>query len=101
MIFMPSVDLWAVEACYLDEEKESDYPSTNLESSEEEISCLTHSEVSGTENNSCLGIHRSAETSVPQDVLSASHLWDTFIEQVESICVSTPLMIMVCLDTLC
>uniref|UniRef100_A0A5B6YIA8 PHD-type domain-containing protein n=1 Tax=Davidia involucrata TaxID=16924 RepID=A0A5B6YIA8_DAVIN len=94
MIFMPRIDLWAIETCHQVGEMGSDSSSTNLELSEENKSCLTHSEVEK-ENQSCARVCESAEMAEPQDAAPrASHIWSSFIEQVESICVSTSLMIL-------
>jgi SpoVK/Ycf46/Vps4 family AAA+-type ATPase len=73
IIFMPRIDTWAVESCSEAEEAEMDNPPIKL---------------------------KPSQTSYINDlkplniVSSASHLWDMFIEQVELIRISMPLMIM-------
>ncbi|KAA8526800.1 hypothetical protein F0562_008971 [Nyssa sinensis] len=94
MIFMPRIDLWAIETCHQVGKKESDTSSTNLKLSEENESCSTCSEVEK-ENQSCTRVCESAEMAEPQDAAPRpSHIWSSFIEQVESMCVSTSLMIL-------
>ncbi|CAK9182973.1 unnamed protein product [Ilex paraguariensis] len=89
MIFMPRIDLWAVEQ-HDQGNKKTDYPLMNLEVSENK-SCSPNSEVSDNEGN----LSPSAKMAGLQDALQrVSDLWSSFVEQVESICVSTSLMIL-------
>lgn len=83
IVFMPRIDLWAVETSY---EDECHSPATKADLSEES----SFSEQRDVDGGSSA---ESAEPEVP--ILKASHLWCSFIEQVESICVSTSLMILV------
>ena len=83
---MPRIDLWAVETSY----EECHSPATEVDFSEQS-SFVEHSD----DLNQCSPAE-SAEPQVP--ILKASHLWCSFIEQVESICVSTSLIIMVWLS---
>lgn len=86
---MPRIDLWAVETSY---EEECHSPATKVNFSEES-SFLGHSDVDWRQN---LNEGSSAESAEPQlPIIKASHLWCSFIEQVESICVSTSLIILV------
>ena len=95
MLFLPRIDLWAIETS--DQDDEECFPSTDHQSSEEE-SCITNSQVVEKENLSGPRACKSAEIGVPEDALQrASHAWRSFIEQVDSICVSTSLMILVSL----
>lgn len=93
MLFLPRIDLWAIEAS--DQDDEEYLPSTDHQLSEEE-SCITNNQVFQKENLSSPRACKSTETGVPEDALQrASHAWRSFIEQVDSICVSTSLMILV------
>ncbi|XP_059662679.1 uncharacterized protein LOC132308577 [Cornus florida] len=93
MIFMPRIDLWAIETCHQVGEKESDSDSTNLEPSEKKC-CFTHSDV-GKDKSSSSMVCESAEMRGSQDdIQRTSHIWNLFIEQVESMCVSASLMIL-------
>lgn len=93
MLFLPRIDLWAIETSDQDDEECSS--PTDHQSSEEEF-CITNSQVVEKENVSGPRACKSAETGVPEDVLQrASHAWRSFIEQVDSMCVSTSLIILV------
>ncbi|CBI20249.3 unnamed protein product, partial [Vitis vinifera] len=70
MLFLPRIDLWAIETSDQDDEECSS--STDHQSSEEEF-CITNSQ-------------------------RASHAWRSFIEQVDSMCVSTSLIILATSD---
>uniref|UniRef100_A0A162AE44 PHD-type domain-containing protein n=1 Tax=Daucus carota subsp. sativus TaxID=79200 RepID=A0A162AE44_DAUCS len=83
IVSMPRIDLWAVETSY----EECHSPATEVDFSEQS-SFVEHSD----DLNQCSPAE-SAEPQVP--ILKASHLWCSFIEQVESICVSTSLIIMI------
>ncbi|XP_074370332.1 uncharacterized protein LOC141711638 isoform X2 [Apium graveolens] len=92
IVFMPRIDLWAVETSY---EEECLSPATEVDLSEES-SFLEHNNVNW---RSKLNEGSSAESAEPQDpIIKASHLWFSFIEQVESICVSTALIILATSD---
>ncbi|KAF8413815.1 hypothetical protein HHK36_001808 [Tetracentron sinense] len=68
IIYMPRIDLWAIE---------------------------THRQVAEMENDSCPKVFISAETAEPPDVLeNASQAWNSFVEQVDSMCLSASLMIL-------
>lgn len=86
---MPRIDLWAVETSY---EEECHSPATKVDFSEES-SFLEHSNVNWRPELNGGSFAESAEPQVP--IIKASHLWCSFIEQVESICVSTTLIILV------
>ncbi|KAK2968407.1 hypothetical protein RJ640_004413 [Escallonia rubra] len=96
LVFMPRLDLWAVETCEPVDNEES--PSSNLESSEENDPCLTENEVVDIDNR-CPGICESTERKEPGEAdRKVSQLWNLFMEQVESIRVSTPLMVLATSD---
>lgn len=96
MLFLPRIDLWAIETSDQDDEECSS--STDHQSSEEEF-CITNSQVVEKENVSGPRACKSTETGVPEDVLQrASHAWRSFIEQVDSMCVSTSLIILATSD---
>ncbi|KAJ9153551.1 hypothetical protein P3X46_026978 [Hevea brasiliensis] len=94
VIFMPRIDLWAVESCQQVTE-ESDASSTDHQLSEETEFCSTPIQVVGKENESIA--HQCSESEMPQPqdaTLCTSHAWSSFVEQVESIRVSTSLIIL-------
>ncbi|KDP45855.1 hypothetical protein JCGZ_15299 [Jatropha curcas] len=92
MIFMPRIDLWAVEACQ-QVIKESDASSTDHQLSEKTEFCSTPIHVEG--KKSVIDQCGASEVSESQTtILRASHAWSSFIEQVETICVSTSLIIL-------
>ncbi|KAI4333629.1 hypothetical protein L6164_018410 [Bauhinia variegata] len=93
IIFMPRIDLWAVETCHQIDEN-TDSCSANHEFPEMEESCSIQSEVVEKENNYNPGKSKLAEMAQGQACKTASPAWMTFIEQVESIGVSTSLMIL-------
>ncbi|XP_057963893.1 uncharacterized protein LOC131155023 [Malania oleifera] len=80
IVFMPRIDLWAVDQLA---KNENDSCSMGHQLSEESTSCLTDSQV-----------HKSADTAEPDAVLRASHAWCSFVEQVEVLHVSTSLIIL-------
>ena len=93
---MPRIDLWALDACHqVDVEENS--PSQTVGSSKADPSSLIQHEVAGEENESCSKLCASLEnTGKSQDpVLLASDLWNSFVEQAESIFISASLMILV------
>lgn len=92
MIYLPRIDLWAIENV---DKKEND-SSSDSESSEE-MSFVKHSQVGKKENQSCEKVcESSVVAAVSQDAsLKTSQIWSSFVEQVDSICVSTSLMILV------
>ncbi|XP_058211104.1 uncharacterized protein LOC131323363 [Rhododendron vialii] len=92
MIYLPRIDLWAIENV---DKKEND-SSSDSESSEE-MSFVKHSQVGKKENQSCEKkvCESSVVAAVSQDAsLKTSQIWSSFVEQVDSICVSTSLMIL-------
>ncbi|KAK3028389.1 hypothetical protein RJ639_039599 [Escallonia herrerae] len=96
LVFMPRLDLWAVETCEPVDNEES--PSLNLELSEENNPCLTENGVVDIDNR-CPGICESTERKKPGEAdRKVSQLWNLFMEQVGSICVSTPLMVLATSD---
>ena len=97
MIFLPRIDLWAVETChevYDDGNASSIYHKVY----EEKESSLTNSQVVEEENESSIHQCMPTEMTKPQDAArSISPAWSSFVEQVESICMTTSLMIVVSL----
>ncbi|KAF3442464.1 hypothetical protein FNV43_RR16380 [Rhamnella rubrinervis] len=92
IVFMPRIDLWAVETSQVAEE--SDSPSINNQCSEKNNS-FREGEVVEEENASSQLNCKSLEMAGDQRVTkNASHAWSSFIEHVESLCVSTALMIL-------
>lgn len=93
-MFMPRIDLWAVDTSQFIGESDSHsvnhhFPETNNSSNRDgEVI-----EESASSQLKCKSSEMVGDQSAPQ---SASHAWCSFIEQVESICVSTSLMILVC-----
>ncbi|CAL5416385.1 unnamed protein product [Camellia sinensis] len=95
MIFMPRIDLWAIETCKQVDGEESDSSLTDPELSED-MSYVKHSQVVEKENHSYQQLCELSETEASQDASKkTSHIWSSFVEQVESMCVSTSLMILV------
>lgn len=93
MIYLPRIDLWAIENV---DKKEND--SSSGSESSEEMSFVKHSQVGKKENQSCEKkvCESSVVAAVSQDAsLKTSQIWSSFVEQVDSICVSTSLMILV------
>lgn len=88
VVFMPRIDLWAVETVNQVAE-ESNSSSTLHEAPMREDPQLVQKE-------SSLQLSELAETvEASSAVQSFSHVWSSFVEQVESICVSTSLIIVV------
>lgn len=86
VVFMPRIDLWAMEI--------------NHQVPEESDSCSKHHQFPDLdvqkESESDKKKFKSAEMTDQQCAgRSASHAWSSFIEQAESLCVSTSLMILV------
>lgn len=80
MVFMPRIDLWAVETeTQLDEEVECDDDSVKENSSPVRPETVEKMEL--------------------QYSSRVSHAWNTFFEQVESLRVSTKMIILVCLTS--
>ncbi|KAI5437619.1 hypothetical protein KIW84_023651 [Lathyrus oleraceus] len=92
VIFMPRIDLWVVEEDVKIAEK-TDSCSMDQLSSEMDTSCFTPREIIEKENGINTGKH-PAEMIECQSDKKASYAWMTFIEQVESIGLSTSLMIL-------
>ncbi|XP_024022726.1 uncharacterized protein LOC21395390 [Morus notabilis] len=94
MVFMPRIDLWAVETPQQAVE-ESDSFSTNLHHSEKDNVCIGHDHVLEKENISSPQTCKTAELAGDQGVAQkASSSWSLFVEHVESLHVSTSLMIL-------
>lgn len=81
VVFMPRIDLWAVEA--------ETPPNEEVECDDDSVK----------ENSSpvCL---KTVEKKEVQNFARVSRAWNTFLEQVESLRVSTKMMILVCLTSL-
>lgn len=95
IVFMPRIDLWAVETSHQVIE-ESDSSSTNHQYPAENNSSISYGQAVEDENASGQQKCRSAEIAGDHGLSQcASNAWSSFIEQVESICVSTSLMILV------
>ncbi|CAL0326539.1 unnamed protein product [Lupinus luteus] len=91
IVFMPRIDLWAVEKHF--QNAETTYScSTNHLLPGMEKSCFTSNEVE--KENKLNTEVSSAEMTKSQTNKKASRAWMSFIEQVESIGVSTSLMIL-------
>lgn len=90
-VFMPRIDLWAVETLQQANE-ESDSHATNHALTRSNRSCFVHEQFGEKETDSWVRQQKSAE---PTEFQGPSHAWSSFVEQVESICVSTSLMILV------
>lgn len=93
IVFMPRIDLWGVEKHFQIAEK-TDSCSVNHLSPEMDQSCITPSQGFEKENENNTG-KNSTEMTEGQANKKASYAWMSFIEQVESIGVSTSLMILV------
>ncbi|KAL2483579.1 uncharacterized protein Fot_45023 [Forsythia ovata] len=92
MIFMPRVDLWAVETFNQANDEYSDSPLMEPQSSEK-ISIAEHCEVDK-EHDLCPSA-KETEVAVSQTAIkNASYLWNSFVELVDSIRVHTSLMIL-------
>ncbi|KAL2523552.1 P-loop containing nucleoside triphosphate hydrolase superfamily protein [Abeliophyllum distichum] len=92
MIFMPRIDLWAVETS--SEACEEDSYSVSLESQiSERISCNSHGEVDK-EDELCPRAGQTEMAEAPTAVKKASYLWNYFLEQVEPIRVHASLIIL-------
>ncbi|PON39006.1 Spastin [Parasponia andersonii] len=89
MVFMPRIDLWAVETPKRVIE-DNDTISTNNHCLEKVNSCSRHDHV--VEKNNMSGSQRKLAGTVQGITLGASNTWRLFVEQVESICVSTSLI---------
>lgn len=87
MIFMPRIDLWAVETS--DQVYQEDSCSSVKP---ESVGKEAHLHNNGDDERN---FNHSAEQA--GDALKrASYLWSSFVEQVETICVSTSVMLLVC-----
>lgn len=92
MLYLPRIDLWAIETFNRVDKMETDSPSDS--ESSRDMSFVKHSQVGKKENQSCEKVCESSEVS--QDAsLKTSQIWSSFVEQVDSVCVSTSLMILV------
>lgn len=90
-VFMPRVDLWAVETLEQVND-ESDSCAANDALNRHNGSCFAHGQFVDKDNSSWLQQQKSEG---PTEFQCHSHAWSSFVEQVESICVSTSLMILV------
>ncbi|XP_022717177.1 uncharacterized protein LOC111275863 [Durio zibethinus] len=89
VVFMPRIDLWAVET--IDQAAEE----SNSSSTFHQAPMVEDPEVVEKENESSLQQSELAETvEATVAVQSVSHAWSSFVEQVESICVTTSLIIL-------
>ncbi|KVI02180.1 uncharacterized protein LOC112500269 [Cynara cardunculus var. scolymus] len=96
MIFMPRIDLWALDACHQVDEEENCFSSKTIGSSKADPSRLIQHEVADEEKESrpklCTSLENMGKSQDP--VLLASDLWNSFVEQAESILISASLMIL-------
>lgn len=100
---MPRIDLWAVETPnQVTEDSDSDLSNHQFPENEKhqlpdnEKSYFAHGQVVEEGNGSLSKQCKSEEVVECQDVAqTASHAWNLFMEQVESLCVSASLMILV------
>ncbi|CAL0310167.1 unnamed protein product [Lupinus luteus] len=91
IVFMPRIDLWAVEKHFQIDEKTDSCSTTRLLPGNEK-SCFTSSQ---DEKEIKLNTKKNSEkVTNGQANIKASHAWMSFIQQVESIGVSTSLMIL-------
>lgn len=99
MIFMPRIDLWAVEmsseACDLES-----YSVLLQSQSFEKKSCYRLGEV-GKEDELCARAKGTDMAQSPTAVRKASYLWNCFIEQLDPIRVRSSLIILVWYLILC
>ena len=90
VVFMPRIDLWALETINQVAEESNSSSTFHQVPMEEDPQFVEK------ENGSSLLQSELAETvEATAAVQSISHAWSLFIEQVESICVSTSLIILV------
>ncbi|KAJ8755086.1 hypothetical protein K2173_016742 [Erythroxylum novogranatense] len=93
LIFMPRIDLWALETCCGGSEEDEVSP-INPPLLDAKTCCVSGQVVDGL-NRSSVPQYRVAETIEHQDARRrSSHVWNSFVEQVESISVSTSLIIL-------
>ncbi|CAN0891298.1 ATPase histone chaperone YTA7 [Linum grandiflorum] len=85
MIYMPRIDLWAIETCQQIDETDESSIHQQLSPKGEDVS--QNADQSSHEMGNSYAIVRTA-----------SHAWSSFVEQVESLCVSTSFMIMATSD---
>ncbi|XP_052207122.1 uncharacterized protein LOC127811372 isoform X2 [Diospyros lotus] len=92
MVFMPRIDLWAIETCHQVVNNESDSSLTNPEISD---MSFVESCAPVTKKNQPPHIQELSEVAVSEDASQqTSYIWNSFVELVESICVSTSLIIL-------
>lgn len=87
LVFMPRIDLWAVETLHQVSEKSDSSPSSHLQTESNGV-CLRDQQVV----NSCPEPCKLVNT---EESEGPSNAWSSFVEQLESICVSTSVMILV------
>lgn len=89
MIFMPRLDLWAVKTNYQVSKAQGVSLSMKPQSSEEK----SLNEISNEDN---FPVANMTEVESRSEVREASYVWNSFVEQVETLGVSTSLTILVC-----
>ncbi|KAI3702821.1 hypothetical protein L6452_28573 [Arctium lappa] len=96
MIFMPRIDLWALDTSHQVDDEENSFSSKTIGSSKAEPSGLIQREVIAEQKESFPKLSRSLENmATSQDpVFLASDLWNSFVEQAESIFIAASLMIL-------
>lgn len=95
LVFMPRIDLWAIETQSQTSEECGLY--LNEDQYLEDGTIVNDDDQLGERENRCYSDQsKSTERTGLQDecLSSASYAWSSFVEQVESL--STPLMILVC-----
>ncbi|CAN1335261.1 ATPase histone chaperone YTA7 [Linum perenne] len=85
MIYMPRIDLWAIETCQQIDESDESSVHPQLSPKGEDFS-----------QNGDQSPHQMGNSYTI--VRTTSHAWSSFVEQVESLCVSTNLMILATSD---
>ncbi|XVE50179.1 hypothetical protein DITRI_Ditri01bG0141100 [Diplodiscus trichospermus] len=88
VVFMPRIDLWAVETInqVAEESNSSTFDQAPIEEDPQVVEKENESSLQQSE------LAETLEATVP--VQTVSHAWSSFVEQVESICVSTSLIIL-------
>lgn len=89
MIYMPRLDLWAVETNYQVCEAQGVSLSVKPQSFEEK----SLKEISNGDN---YPVANMTEVESRREVREVSYVWNSFVEQVETLGVSTSLTILVC-----
>ncbi|XWS10982.1 hypothetical protein CRYUN_Cryun38cG0044700 [Craigia yunnanensis] len=89
VVFMPRIDLWAVETINQLAEESNSSSTFHPAPMEEDPQLVEKADESSLQQSE---LAETAEATVA--VQSVSHAWSSFVEQVESICVSTSLIIL-------